>query len=144
MAIASFSYTTWAARYPELAPFVNEALATAYFFEACMFLNNTDSSPVTDANIRLVLLNMLVAHISKLNAYINGQAPSDLVGRVSSATEGSVSVSAEMNIARGSAQWFNQTRYGAEYWQATAVFRTAQYRPGKQYNPDPYSPLWMR
>lgn len=52
--------------------------------------------------------------------------PQGIVGRVNQATEGSVSVSAEM-IATANSQWYLQTTYGASYWTATARFRTAIY-----------------
>lgn len=129
MAVAVFNYGVWAAQYPELAPSINEALATVYFREAGLYLDNTDTSPVCDVNVRGMYLDMLVAHIGKLRATINGVAPSPLVGRISSATEGSVSVSAEMNTP-GSAAWFMQTPYGAAYWAATALYRTMHYVPG--------------
>ena len=144
MTIAVFNYATWAARYPELAVSVNSALAGAYFSESCLYLNNTDASIVSDVNVRLTLLNMLTAHIAKMNAAINGQPASDLVGRISNATEGSVSVAAEMQMMPGSAQWFNQTKYGAAYWQATAAYRTMRYRPGCRYVSDPYTPFQYR
>jgi hypothetical protein len=79
---------------------------------------------VADAAVRSVLLNMLTAHIAALNS----PGASGVVGRVSSASEGSVSVSAELAVP-GSAAWFAQTRYGIAFWQATAQYRTATYRP---------------
>ncbi|KAG1434388.1 hypothetical protein G6F55_014548 [Rhizopus delemar] len=59
-----------------------------------------------------------------------GQSPSGLVGRVSSATEGSVSVSSDYSAPAGSAQWYLQTPYGAMYWEATAWLRVGRYVPG--------------
>ena len=129
MAISVFDPATFAARYPELATVPTPTL-NAYFSEAEIYLNNTDASPVTDANMRLVLLNMLVAHIAALNFGVNGNAPQDGVGRVSAATQGSVSVTLNMDAQPGSAAWFQQTKYGAAYWQATASYRTMQYIPG--------------
>jgi len=76
-----------------------------------------------------VLLYLLTAHVAALSYGENGQGPRPLVGRISSATEGSVSVSAEYNVAPGSAQWYAQTGYGAQYWEATAKYRVGRYRP---------------
>lgn len=127
---AIFNYAAWAARYPELAGSVLEPLATLYWDEAGLYLLNTGASQVTDIARRGVLLNMLTAHIAALNATINGQAPSGLVGRVASATEGSVSVSTAASMLPGSAEWYAQTRYGLSFWTATARYRMARYYAG--------------
>ena len=122
MTVAVFDYTTWAARYPELAATVDAALAGIYFDEACLYLNNTDASSVVNAAKRLVLLNMLTAHIAAMNM----PGSSALVGRISNASEGSVSVAADYQ-APGTAAWYAQTKYGAAYWQATVAYRMAKY-----------------
>ncbi|MEK7888230.1 DUF4054 domain-containing protein [Burkholderia contaminans] len=147
--IVTFDYGVWSLRYPALGAAVSEPLAQTYFDEATLYLDNTPCSPVQDVNVRALLLNMLVAHIAQLNQPVgvaaaggsNTAAPSPLVGRITSATEGSVSVSTEMNVPPGSAQWFNQTPYGAAYWAATAAYRTMRYvsMPPPR-NMDPYSP----
>lgn len=132
MTVAAFNYATWAARYPELARFVDDALATAYFDEAGLYLAN-DATSVVPADAvtfkpRLLLLNMLTAHIAKLNLpEIHGGSP--LVGRIASASQGSVSVSADMGPPSGSAAWYLQTQYGASYWNATAKYRGMRYVP---------------
>jgi hypothetical protein len=95
-----------------------------------MLLDNTISSPVQDIAQRTMLLNLLTAHICQLRQPLNGQPSSPLVGRISEATEGSVTVKAEMIAAPGSAQWYNQTKYGAQYWQMTLPFRSARYATG--------------
>jgi len=129
--IVTFDYGAWSARYPELAASVNATLAGAYFAEAGLYCDNTDCSRIWDVNARALLLNMVVAHIAALNATINGQAASPLVGRISNATEGSVSVQTQMDYPPGSAQWFVQTRYGAAFWAATAQYRTMRYIRGR-------------
>lgn len=133
----AFDYPLWAASYPELASSVTPTTAEAYWGMAAIYLPNTAGSLVRDnapGGQRAVLLNMLTAHIAKLNAPINGEAPSDLVGRISAASEGGVSVTAEMPGTTPNAAWFMQTKYGAQYWQATAQYRTMRYRAG----PRPY------
>ena len=129
MSAVAFDIAAFRLRYPEFVS-VSDLTLEAYFSEATIYLNNTDSSPVTDLVIRAALLNMLVAHIAALNSGINGQAPSTTVGRVAQASEGSVSVSFDMGPASGTSAWFQQTRYGAAYWQATSVFRTFRYVTG--------------
>jgi hypothetical protein len=75
-------------------------------------------------------MNLVVAHLAAMRFGVNGQPPSPLVGRISSASEGSVSVSADMAGASASAAWWNQTTYGATAWQATNKYRRATYVPG--------------
>lgn len=148
--IVTFDYGAWSVRYPALATTVNATLAQLYFDEAQLYCDNSPRSPVQDLAVRALLLNMLVAHIAQLNQPVGGAmaggnsgpvAPSPLVGRITSATEGSVSVSTEMNVPPGSAQWFAQTPYGAAFWAATAAYRTMRYvAVPPPRNMDPYSP----
>ena len=126
MGIVAFDVAGFRARYGEFATLADATL-TALFPEVTLYLSNEESSVVTDLAQRATLLNMLVAHIAALNYGVSGQAPSGLVGRISQAAEGSVSVSAEMGPPSGTSAWFLQTRYGAAFWQATAAFRTFRY-----------------
>ena len=141
MGVVVFDITVFRARYAEFA-LVPNAVINAYFAEATMYLNNTDNSRVSDVGQRGVLLNMLTAHISALNSGVNGNAPSELVGRISSASQGSVSVSADMGPTSESGAWYMQTKYGAAYWQATAPYRTAVYVPGA--SPSGYPNIYGR
>lgn len=132
MAVATFSYAVWAARYPRLAAIVTEEVATAYFDEAgLLYLNNTDCSYVEDVAERTLLLGMLVAHIAEVNG-ASAQGAQGVVGRLSSATQGSVSASFDFTIPPGSAAWYAQTQPGASFWAATAKYRTMRYVPGPQ------------
>ncbi len=126
MGIVVFDEARFKARYPEFAT-VLDATLDEYFIEATIYLDNTDASPVSDVDRRTVLLNMLVAHIAQINSGANGQGPSSLVGQITSATEGSVSVSVANMAATGTSAWFQQSKYGAAYWQATAPYRTFRY-----------------
>jgi hypothetical protein len=134
----AFDYSLWSARYPELAQWVGMPLAQAYWAEACIYLNNTSCSPVCDntpGGVRATLLNMLTAHIAKLNAPIGGSPSPDQVGRINNASEGGVSVSFDSGVQPGTspaAGWLRSTKYGEAFWQATAVYRLARYRPGRQ------------
>ena len=106
--VATFNYDTWRLRYPEFFPAVTPFVAQEYFNEACLYLDNSGYGQVTNATTQLTLLNMLTAHIAAL-------ANQDLVGRVTDATEGSVSVSASIGDAVPlSAGWFQQTKYRSE------------------------------
>lgn len=137
-AVATFDYNAWLARYPEFTT-VSASLANQYFTEAGLYLNNTGSGPVADTPTQLMFLNMLVAHIAKLNAVVENIPSSDLVGRIANASEGSVSVQAQADLAPGSAQWFAQTKYGFAFWQATARFRKMQYVPGFTRSSNPWN-----
>lgn len=127
MAGVLFSYSIWTIRYPELAKSVPVSLAQAYFDEATLYCDNSPTSIVIDEAKRLVLLNMLVAHIAALNATINCVEPSPIVGRIASASEGSVSVQTQNDYPPGTPQWYQQTRYGSAFWAATAPYRAFRY-----------------
>jgi hypothetical protein len=130
--IVVFDPAAFKVRYPEFVN-VGDALLQVYFDEATIYLANTEDSRVQDVAQRAVLLNMLVAHIAQMNAGSATQPASPLVGRVNTATEGSVSVGADMGVVPFTAAWFLQTKYGASFWQATARYRTMQYVPGRSY-----------
>ncbi|ELY5940592.1 DUF4054 domain-containing protein [Cronobacter malonaticus] len=141
MAIVVFDIEAFRERYPEFNS-VSDALLNAYFVEATVYLDNTDCSPVTDAAVRSVYLNMLVAHLAAINSGTGGQSASGLVGRVTSASEGSVSVSVDAGPSSASSWWYLQTPYGAAYWQATAQYRTFRYLPGA--SPSQYPSHYFR
>lgn len=145
MAVAVFDYAAWGLRYPELKGAVGPDLAASYFAEAGLYLDNTDCSPVADVTVRGLLLNMLVSHIAVLSGALEADGkPSGMVGRVSSATEGSVSVSFDTGLAPGTAAWFQQTSYGLSFWQATKPYRMARYVPAQPYLTDPWRSPWRR
>ncbi len=119
MPAASFDVAKFRARYPEFSA-VSDPTLLEYFLEAELYFNNTGASLEQDLDRRLLLLNMIVAHIA-------ANANATLLGRVTSATEGSVSVTADTGAIPGSMSWFMWTKYGAAYWQATRRYRTFRY-----------------
>ena len=140
--IVQFSPTEFVAIYPEFTGLTNPSMQTQ-FNGATLLLDNSCASRVQDANKRLQLLYMLTAHLCILNLGSNDGAgnvttPQGIVGRISDATEGTVSVSAQNDYAPGTPQWFQQTRYGASYWAATAVYRTFRYKRGRVRNFNPW------
>lgn len=112
------------AAYPEFSA-VPDATLNGYFLRSQLFLANEDC-PVQDEAKRLQLYWLLVAHIARLSGALNPGGVPGPVGRTSSATEGSVSVSLEFNASMG-ASWFTQTGYGASFWAATAYLRSFRY-----------------
>lgn len=137
--VVAFNYSAWALRYPEFDN-VSAQQAQMYWNEATTYCRNDGGGPVGDANTQTIMLNQLTAHIAYLavgtagitpsGAQLGspGQAPSPLVGRVSSAGEGSVSVSVDNGSQPGSAAWFQQTIYGSAFWALASQFRSFQYR----------------
>jgi hypothetical protein len=122
--VVTFNFNTFGALFPELLSLVNATQAQAYFNRACLQLDNSTTSIIQDATpggMRETLLYLLVAHLATL-----GQRDANQVGRISDAAQGTVHVAFESAPAIGTSAWFMQTRYGAEYWQATAVYRTFQ------------------
>ena len=136
--IVAFDFAAWAAMYPEFAG-LSPAQVGGYFTMAGSLCDNTPSSLIIDASpggLRWIMLAALTAHITALF----GPGSSPLVGRITSATEGSVTVQADMP-AQQSAAWFMQTKYGAMYWAMTSPYRTMRYVPGIVRNMDPYAPF---
>lgn len=116
------------ARYPEFTAVTSPVLGM-YFSEATMYLDNTDTSRVSDLGQRAVLLSMLTAHVAALNGSgASGNGAPGMVGRINSASEGSVSASADYAQAtNGTMAWYQQTQYGVAFWAASARYRTMQY-----------------
>lgn len=130
--VVEFVPADFRALYPQFTdPPTTDARLREYFWLATLILNNSCRSAVSDAEQRQRLLNLLVAHITTLQpTATQGGAGSGggAVGRVASATEGSVSISTEYAaIVSASMAWFIQTQYGALYWQATASYRSFRY-----------------
>lgn len=97
---------------------------------ATLQLNNSYGSIVPDAPTRAQLLNLLTAHLTALLNGIGSNPPSDIVGRISGATQGSVSVQTEFRTDSEAAAFYMQTQWGAIYWRSTAIYRTARYVSG--------------
>lgn len=126
MTVVVFDPFAFKQRYPEFNGVLNTTLQ-AYFNEATLYLSNKDTSPVQDVTRRTMLLNMLTAHIGYLGGALTADGEPRPVGRVSQATEGSVSASFEYGTP-GTQEWFTQSQYGAAYWQATSSLRGFRYR----------------
>jgi len=127
--VVVFDFSEFTGIYPEFTT-ANSMACQNNFNLSTLILNNCCSSIVVDPNVRQSLLYMLTAHITYLNTPCgaNNNQPPGIVGRINSAGEGSVSVSAEMPTTLESA-YFMQTKYGAQFWQSTASIRTMHYIP---------------
>lgn len=145
--VVNFDATEFLATYPEFTG-INTAQPTALgndFVGATFLLDNSCCSRVQDANQRMFLLYLLTAHIAAIMQGTNDGAgnvvpPLGVVGRISDASEGDVSVSSQWEAPPNANQaYFVQTKYGAEYWTMTARYRTAIFLPAP---PSAYNPLW--
>lgn len=130
MAVITFDPVAFVATYPEFSATPNDRMTNMFTIAEQSILDNTDNSPVMDPNYRTQLFYMLVAHLLLIfgtsdTPTLNNAPP----GRLSSATQGTVTSQFEYIVAPGSsmAAWFTQTKYGALYWMSTAPFRSARY-----------------
>ena len=128
MAIVVFDPVAFKVAYPEFAAVSDLRCTTMFTMAAAAILDNTDNSPVMALDYRTQLFYLLVAHLLTLFA-VGADGSERPVGRVDSATEGTVSVGFAYELPQGSAMsaWFNQTKYGALYWMMTAQFRSVKY-----------------
>lgn len=135
--IVGFDYQAFLRSYPEMSA-LGEPRAQEYFDIATAIHANDGGGPISSASLQQSLLNMLTAHVAFLfaprgpdgNPAQTGQAAPAMVGRITSASQGSVSVSAEalQGFNTAQASWLAQSRYGAMYWASTAQFRTFRFR----------------
>lgn len=123
----AFSVSMFRNRYPEFGA-VPDLFLAGCWDEAGLYLSNTDAS-TTAEDRRAILLNMLTAHIATLGGALAEDGQVLPVGRLSHASEGSVSADFAFNAVPGSQEWFSQTQYGAAFWQATANLRGFRYAP---------------
>jgi len=130
-AIATFVYADFIAQYTAFATAPPEPVLQGFFDIAGeLYLRNDGTGRIRSVSAQTMLLYMLTAHLAQLTYGADGASPSGLVGRISSATQGSVTVATDYPSTPNSA-WFVQTPYGASFWQAVSAYRSvAAYRPG--------------
>ncbi len=131
--VVTFNEAGFLSRYPQFTAFATAnpgALQERFDEVTLLYINNTIYSIVKDTTERSILINMAIAHILQLDgaASPGGQGSTGgQVGRVSSASEGSVSASLDMGTTSNASAWWLQTSYGASYWNGTAKYRTMRY-----------------
>ena len=128
MSAVVFDKARFQTAYPEVQ--ATDAQLEMWFAQAESLLDNTGRSIVKKPEEREMLMFLLLRHFA---AQAERAAQGGLVGRIASASEGSVSVSADMGAAIGNAAWYLQTPYGATYWQLTAKYRRFRYVSGGCY-----------
>jgi Protein of unknown function (DUF4054) len=141
----AFDYTKWQQWFPDFVN-VSEPYAQGCFWRAGQLCQNDCASPVVvarngDTTQLEYFLYLLTCHICWLNApqidglpnnTSSGSESSPLVGRISQATEGSVTVAMEIGGMQPQGMaFYAQTKWGLEYWQASAAYRQGPYVPGR-------------
>lgn len=130
MSVVTLDIPRFRAMFPEFSN-VTDAQLPFLFDAATDYLDNTNYSLVNDPDKRERLLYLLVAHLAYLRfGDEDGNGKSGAVGRVSGASEGSVSVSLDAGGVEFRYMWYTQSPYGMDYWQATKVYRMGVYYPG--------------
>jgi hypothetical protein len=133
-------YVAWQAQFPELG-YIGYETAYEWYVTSDLFLRNDGTAPISTYARQQKAMFFLMAHLIALfgpqpgTGLPNGATASNptggMVGRVSTASEGSVSVSSEYAAANNeNAAWYAQTRYGAAYWQLINIWRRFRYMPG--------------
>lgn len=134
----TYSYTDWIAAYPEFSG-CSAPQGQAWFNQATTLIANETCNPLYSAQGAAgfkTIMYGVVSHLAWLfsprdasgQPAAAGQPASPIVGRINSASEGSVSVGSDMgdaNAGSPSQAWWMQTPYGAFVWQALANMRTA-------------------
>ena len=114
--VVVFNATEFLALYPQFNNVFTPEQLQQFFKVACLLCDNTPNSKIADLAERKTLLYMLVCHIATLM-----QRGTGMVGIISSATEGKVSVGLQNVI--NNPNWYSQTQCGSMYWLATAKYR---------------------
>lgn len=137
MAAVELDYAAWILQFPAFNT-LTEPVVQGYWDIASEMVGNTPCCGLMPVSKRATLLNLLTAHIAQLFSGANGQGPSGMVGRISSATQGSVSVTAAaIGGTSPTAEWYNQTPYGALAWVLLGPYRSARYVPGPSRSFEP-------
>lgn len=121
----TFNLAVFLARYAEFTAYAaaNTLALPAMFLEAQLYFSRFGEPNA------LTYLNMLTAHIAFLAGAFTTDGQARPVGRMTDATEGSVSASFEgVTPTPGTGSWFMQSQYGAAFWQATSSLRGFRYR----------------
>lgn len=132
MAVVVFDPAAFKVAFPEFELVPDARLTLLFNMIGFTLLDNTDASIVVNVDQRSSMLNLLLAHMLTLYGYVTETGTvvpgTGAVGRVSSATEGTVSTSLEYRVPASAGEaWYNQTPWGAMYWVMTAQFRSFHY-----------------
>lgn len=139
--VVTFNYDLWLQMFPEFDGTVNSVQAQLYFDQAVLFHRNDGTGPVEKEDEQLRLLNLLTAHFAQVMAGSTVAPATPLIGPITNASEGSVSVSTDGVKIPGAYAWLATTKYGVLYWGAIQGFINMRYRvpmPRQFAPPYPY------
>lgn len=139
----TFNFQQWSALFPEFSSTVNEVQAGLYFAVVGSLHRNDGNGPVNDPATQTNMMYLALAHLCFLYLGTNAQPATQLVGRITSAAEGSVNVQTDygQNVDQSQAFWI-QTKYGALYWQMSNPYRRMRYYPGSGFPGVPVGTPW--
>ena len=112
----------------------SDQLIETWWEAVCQLIGNTESSRIPysppSVNTRKVILYAALCHVAELMTRDNG-----VVGRVSSASEGSVSTAFDFPVLSKSGAWWAQTQCGLMVWQMLLPYRSGglYFRGGPKY-----------
>jgi hypothetical protein len=108
-------------------------ILNANFNAATYYCNNDGSGIVQDVPTLTLFLTLITAHLTALNNGVNGQTPTQMVGRISSVGEGSVHVSLDMKLPDDGDFWA-QTKYGLQFYQMSTNYRFGGHYAAPQFD----------
>lgn len=132
MAVVVFDPAQFKTAFPQFANATDESLTALFTMIGFSFIDNSDTSIVCNVDQRAAMMNFLMAHMLTLFGYVTAGGAvvpgTGAVGRVASATEGTVSTSLAYSVPAGATEaWYSQTPYGAALWVMMAPFRSFRY-----------------
>lgn len=123
----TFNYSNWLVAYPQFSNVAEPQITGPVLALAEVYCRNDGGGPINDTNTQTQALGLMVAHVAQLMYGSTTQPVSPIVGRVSSASQGSVSVSADFPQGSPEAAWYNQTQYGAMFYQLIKAVTRGRY-----------------
>lgn len=120
MAVVALDADAWRELFPAFAK-ATDAQVGQWFTLACLLVGNDEGGMIPyDPPARLqrqAVIDLVMCHLATLDGR------GDAVGRVTSATQGSVSSSTEYAAAGKNSAWWTQTQCGATAWQLLRPYR---------------------
>lgn len=138
----SFDPVQYKIDYPQFAGLSDTLLTKRYDYNA-LARSQWVFNYFTNADQQYYWSIIVLSHILTLEYGVDGTGSSGMIGRINSATEDSVSATAEFNtpLESGSAYW-NQTIYGCEVWSIWASHGIATYVPEDFHTNSWRTELW--
>lgn len=143
MAVVEFDVEEFRAMFPKFSDetkYTDEYL-TGEFDQAVVIVGNDDATSVAPYDPPKVLLRKTLLYLATCHLATLADDPDGVVGRIASASQGSVSTSFDLLKSASNSyasQWWSQTQCGARFWLLTARFRTG----GRIYPGDGHYHPW--